>query len=336
MAETHPVAAISQWQAWKMAARPRTLPAALSPVVVGTGLAVADGAFRPLPALAALAVALLLQIGANLANDYYDYVKGADTPGRLGPPRVAASGLISLPRLRLGIALTFAAAALAGLYLAAVGGWPILLAGLAAILSALAYTGGPYPLGYHGLGDLWVFVFFGLVGVGGTYYVQAGELTLLALLAAVPVGCLTVAILVVNNLRDLDTDRQVGKRTLAVRLGRRGSRVEYVTLLAVAYALPLVLLAARWWWPHGHLLDLPGAGWPPWLPVWLVGAISPSVLLPWLTLPLAIRQVRAIHHLEGRALNQVLAGTASLDLAFSLLFGLGLLLAPRPSSWFLP
>lgn len=288
------------WRAWILATRPRTLPAAIAPVVVGVALAQADGLLAPLPALAALVGALLLQIGANLANDYFDYVKGADVPGRQGPTRVAQSGLISLPHLRIGIAVTFGLVAVVGLYLVAVGGWPILVVGLAALLSAVAYTGGPYPLGYHGLGDLFVFLFFGLVAVGGTYYVQALTLAPAVVIAAIPVGALTTAILVVNNLRDIDTDRLAGKRTLAVQIGRRGTRLEYLLLLALAYAVPPLFWAAGW-----------SSGW---------------VLLPWLSLPLALRSARTILQADGPALNLALAATANLALAFSLLFALGLIL----------
>jgi len=288
------------WRAWILATRPRTLPAAIAPVVVGVALAQADGLLAPLPALAALVGALLLQIGANLANDYFDYVKGADVPGRQGPTRVAQSGLISLPHLRIGIAVTFGLVAVVGLYLVAVGGWPILVVGLAALLSAVAYTGGPYPLGYHGLGDLFVFLFFGLVAVGGTYYVQALTLAPAVVIAAIPVGALTTAILVVNNLRDIDTDRPAGKRTLAVQIGRRGTRLEYLLLLALAYAVPPLFWAAGW-----------SSGW---------------VLLSWLSLPLALRSARTILQADGPALNLALAATANLALAFSLLFALGLIL----------
>ena len=288
------------WRAWILATRPRTLPAAIAPVVVGVALAQADGLLAPLPALAALVGALLLQIGANLANDYFDYVKGADVPGRQGPTRVAQSGLISLPHLRIGIAVIFGLVAVVGLYLVAVGGWPILVVGLAALLSAVAYTGGPYPLGYHGLGDLFVFLFFGLVAVGGTYYVQALTLAPAVVIAAIPVGALTTAILVVNNLRDIDTDRPAGKRTLAVQIGRRGTRLEYLLLLALAYAVPPLFWAAGW-----------SSGW---------------VLLPWLSLPLALRSARTILQADGPALNLALAATANLALAFSLLFALGLIL----------
>lgn len=282
-----------------MAIRPKTLPAATAPVLVGTALALADGAFFFLPALAALAGALLLQIGTNLANDYFDYIKGVDVAGRKGPTRVAQSGLISLAHLRLGILVTFALATLVGIYLVAVGSWPILVVGIASLLSALAYTGGPFPIGYHGLGDLFVFLFFGLAAVCGTYYVQALTITLRVFAAAVPVGALITAILAVNNLRDIETDQQTGKHTLAVMLGPRYTRLEYVSLLAVAYAVPVLF--------------------------WFVGWSSIWGLLPWLTLPLAVYLVSTIHATdEGPLLNKTLAATANLALLFSLLFAIGL------------
>ena len=245
--------------------------------------------------------AVLIQIGANLANDYFDYVKGTDVAGRKGPTRVAQSGLLPLVHLRVGIVVTFGLASLVGVYLALVGGWPILVIGLASLLAALAYTGGPFPIGYHGLGDVFVFLFFGLVAVCGTYYVQALALPLRVVAAAIPVGTLTTAILIVNNLRDLETDRQTGKRTLAVRLGERATRLEYALALALAYlTLPLF---------------------------WLLGWSSAWVLLPWLTLPLAGGLVRTVFRTnEGPPLNKALAGTANLGLAFSLLFSLGLIL----------
>ncbi len=293
--------AISPGQAWLMAIRPKTLPAAVAPVLVGTAMAWSAGAFSPLPALAALVAALLIQIGTNLANDYFDYVQGADVAERKGPIRVAQSGLISLPHLRTGMAITFALAALVGLYLILVGGWPILVVGIASLISAVAYTGGPFPIGYHGLGDLFVFVFFGLVAVCGTYYVQALSLEPWVILAAVPVGALTTAILVVNNLRDIDTDGYTGKRTLAVMIGLQATRIEYVALLAVAFAVPMVL--------------------------WATGLASTWVLLPWLTIPLAVRLVRAIcRTVDGTPLNKALAGTANLDLLFSILFSIGIVL----------
>ncbi len=296
------VSEIAPWRAWAMAARPKTLPAAVAPVLVGVALAQADGRFAPLPALAALVAALLIQIGTNLANDYYDCVKGADVAGRKGPTRVAQSGLIPLQRLRAAMVLTLAAAAVVGLYLVAVGGWPILAIGVASLVSAVAYTGGPFPLGYHGLGDLFVFLFFGLAAVCGTYYVQALSFTPQVLAAAIPMGTLTTAILVVNNLRDIETDRQTGKRTLAVMIGPRATRLEYVLLLALAYAVPVLF--------------------------WLAGWSSAGVLLAWATLPLALRLVRTVVYrtVEGPLLNKALAGTATLDLAFGVLFAVGLVL----------
>jgi 1,4-dihydroxy-2-naphthoate octaprenyltransferase len=290
---------ISHWKAWLLAIRPKTLPAAVSPVVVGTALAVSEDAFTPLPAAAALIGSVLIQIGANLANDYFDYVKGADTHERMGPTRVAQSGLIPLSRLRLGIAVTFALSALVGAYLIAIGGWPILAIGLFSLLSALAYTGGPYPIGYHGFGDLFVFIFFGVAAVCGTFFLQALSINLLTILASIPVGALTVAILVVNNLRDIETDRQTGKRTLAVIVGPDVTRLEYGILLAGAYTVPALF--------------------------WLLGESSGWVMLPWLSLPLALRLVSSIYrNTKGPALNKTLAATANLDLIFCVLFATGL------------
>ena len=291
---------LSRRQIWLLAARPKTLPAAAAPVVVGAAAAFGDGAFRWGPALAALAGALLLQIGSNLANDVFDYKKGADAPDRLGPLRVTQAGLLTPGQVLAGMWATFGLAALIGLYLVWVGGWPIVVMGLAAIISAIAYTGGPFPLGYHGLGDLFVFIFFGLVAVTGTYYVQAGAISSLAVWAAAPVGLLVVNILVVNNLRDIDTDRAAGKKTLAVRLGAGGARAEYMLLLALAYAAPPLM--------------------------WLVGVSSGWVLLAWLSMPAAAAPVRLVLRQTGRALNQALAGSARLALVYALLLAAGLIL----------
>jgi 1,4-dihydroxy-2-naphthoate octaprenyltransferase len=283
-----------------LAIRPRTLPAAVAPVVVGTGLAISQDSFRLFPALAALSGALLLQIAVNLANDYFDCVKGVDGPGRLGPIRVTESGLISPQRVKAAMIASFGCAVAAGLYLIMVAGWPILAIGLASILAALAYSGGPYPLASHGLGDIFVFIFFGLVAVCGTYYVQALHLTAFAVLAAIPVGLLITSILVVNNLRDIPTDLLAGKRTLAVILGHRGSRIEYLLLLSGAYAMPIGL--------------------------WLSGSASRWVLLSHVSLPIALPLVRLVWTGKGRDLNQALAGTARLAFIFSLLLSLGLIL----------
>ncbi|NQU66134.1 MAG: 1,4-dihydroxy-2-naphthoate polyprenyltransferase, partial [SAR324 cluster bacterium] len=236
---------ISRSQAWILASRPKTLPAAVSPVLVGTALALKSGHFSLLPACAALVVSLLLQIGVNLANDYFDFKKGVDTEERLGPIRVTQSGLIPPRTVKKAMLGTLMAAGLSGFYLVLVGGWPVLLLGSAAILSALAYSGGPYPLASNSLGDLFVFIFFGPVAVCGTYFVQALKLSSLSMIMSVPVGLLITAILVVNNFRDIETDRQTGKRTLAVRLGIRGSQVEYLLLLAFAYLIPLISIYAE-------------------------------------------------------------------------------------------
>lgn len=287
-------------QIWLLAARPKTLPAAAAPVVVGAALALSEGAFSPGPALAALLAALLLQIGANLANDVFDYKKGADTGARLGPLRVTQAGLLSPEQVLLATGITFGLAALIGLYLIVVGGWPIALIGLLSIAAGLAYTGGPFPLGYNGLGDVFVFLFFGLAAVCGTYYVQVETVSPAAWWAAVPIGLLATAILVVNNLRDLETDRAAGKKTLAVRWGARAARLEYSLLLAVAYLCPLLMGLTR--------------------------VSSAWVMLAWLSLPLARSQLDLIWHSQGRVLNQALAGTARLELVYGLLFSAGLLI----------
>ena len=290
----------SKVQSWIMASRPKTLPAAIGPVFVGAALAYADGVFAFLPAFCALLGALLIQIGSNFANDYSDFFKGADTHERLGPTRATATGLLSPAEVRAGMVVVFGLAALIGLYLIYVGGWQILALGVASILAAVAYTGGPFPFGYYGLGDIFCFIFFGLGAVCGTYFVQARTLTSDAWLAAIPVGALITAILVVNNLRDIDTDRKANKRTLAVMVGRSGTRAEYLLLVVIAYLIPLFL-----WLVHGRTL-------------W--------VMLPWLSLLLAVPLVRKVFTLEGRPLNAVLAGTARLSLVFSLLLAIGLVL----------
>lgn len=240
---------VSRTRAWVLAARPRTLTAAAAPVLVGTGLAAHHGAMAALPATAALLAALLIQVGTNLANDYYDFARGGDTADRVGPVRVTQAGLIPPESVRLAMVLVLAAALVPGAYLVWVGGWPILGIGLASIACAVLYTGGPYPFAYHGLGDLFVFVFFGLVAVGGTYWVQALSWPSDALLAGAGIGALSTALLVVNNLRDIETDARAGKRTLAVRIGRTGTRVEYALLLLFAALVPLVGVAVLDWPP---------------------------------------------------------------------------------------
>jgi 1,4-dihydroxy-2-naphthoate polyprenyltransferase len=285
-------------RAWLLAARPATLPAAVVPVVVGSALAAAEGKFQPFPFAAALLASVLIQVGTNLANDYFDFRKGVDTQARLGPIRVTQGGLLKPEAVRNATVAVFGLAAAIGLYLVAVGGWPILAIGLLSIAAAVFYTGGPWPLGYHGLGDLVCFVFFGLLAVVGTVFLHTATVSGAAFTAAIPVGLLVTAILVVNNLRDIDTDRATGKHTLAVRIGRPATRAEYVALLAGAYLVP----AGRW---------LAGAS------VW--------AWLPWLTLPLAVSVARVILTQDGRALNPALRNTARLHLLYGLLFAASLL-----------
>jgi 1,4-dihydroxy-2-naphthoate octaprenyltransferase len=297
----------SRLRLWWLAARPKTLPAAVAPVLVGTAAGVAElraagsGSFRPLPFVAALLGAILIQVATNFANDYSDFHRGADTHERLGPTRVTQAGLIAPAAVRRAIFVTFGLATLVGVYLVWVGGWPIVAIGVASIICALAYTGGPWPYGYHGLGELFVFVFFGLVAVCGSAYLQTDGLGSLALAASVPVGLLITNILVVNNLRDLETDRAARKRTLAVRIGDRATRRQYALFAALAYLAPVVLLAS--------------------------GRASMWVLLPLLSIPLAYRAVRAVlGGLAGRALNPMLAESGRLQLIYGALLALGLVL----------
>ena len=286
---------------WLQASRPATLPAALGPVLVGLGVGIAEGSFQLGVALACLAVALLLQVAANLSNDLFDHRSGADSTDRLGPPRAAASGLLSERQLAIGTGVVLVLAACFGLVLVAVGGPILLVLGALAIVAAVAYTGGPFPYGYRGLGEIAVFCFFGLVAVAGTAYLQTGTWTALGFAAALPVGFLVTAILVVNNLRDIGPDTRASKRTLAVTFGARFAQQEYLAMLIVAYAVPLVMV--------------------------VVGAVSYPALLPLLSLPLAIPLVRVVFA-EGdpRRLNPVLKGTARLQLLFAMLFALGLAL----------
>jgi 1,4-dihydroxy-2-naphthoate octaprenyltransferase len=255
---------MSPLQVWVLAARPKTLPAAVAPVIAGTAVAYHEDGVHWISAVLAVLTALLLQIAANFANDALDFRKGADTGERLGPTRVTASGMISAEGVMRATAVTLALAVVTGLPLVIRGGWPILLLGITAIICALAYTGGPFPLGYLGLGEVFVFIFFGLAAVAGTAYIQTGELTALGLAVSVPIGALAMGILIVNNLRDIETDRVAGKKTLAVRLGARNTRIEYGVMLVIAGIAPVVFWAVGWldwpvvltllWWPFGVAL----------------------------------------------------------------------------------
>ncbi len=308
---------------WVLAARPATLPAALAGVAVGIGGALAIGvALRLDTALGCIAVALLLQVLGNFANDLSDFRRGADTPDRSGPVRVAAAGLVSERQLEVAIAITIGLAGIVGLWLAAIGGPFLIGLGVLAVIAALAYTGGPWPYGYRALGEVFVFVFFGLVAVIGTAYLQALRLEPLFVVVAIPPGTLITAILVVNNLRDIPTDASAGKRTLAVVLGRRRTVVEYGLLLGAAYVVPVVLLGT---WTIG-------SG-----PAGSEAPLAALVLLPLLTLPMAIPLLRTVRGFgDPRELNPVLKGTARLSLVFSILFALGLAVAgtrPGALSW---
>jgi len=287
-------------QTWWLAIRPRTLPAAASGVAMGCALAWYDGSFQLLPALAWVLIALLLQIGSNVANDVFDFERGADTAERLGPVRVTQAGFLTPTQVKRGMVVIFGLAAMLGLYLAALRGWTVIWLGAAAILSAVAYTGGPYPLGYHGLGDVFVFLFFGLAAVAGTYFVQVGSVSVIAWWMSVPVGLIVTAILVVNNLRDIDSDRRAGKHTLAVRLGERGAKIEYVLCMAIAYLIVPALV--------------------------LMNLIPIGGMLAWLSLPVAVRTLRTVFTQKGRPLNAALAGTGQTAFLFSLFFWVGLLI----------
>ncbi len=287
---------------WLMAARVRTLPAAVAPVLVGTALAGYLHVFHPLRFIAALIGAMFIQIGTNLSNDYSDARRGADTEDRLGPVRVTAGGLVPPRQVLIATYLTFGIAVLAGVYLIVVAGWQLLLVGAASILAGVLYTGGPRPYGYEGLGEVFVFLFFGIVAVAGSFFVQVKHLDWEAFALAVPVGLIAAGLLVVNNVRDIDTDRRAGKRTLAVRLGRARTRGMFAVIIYLAYLLTPV--------------------------TWIFGPTRAWLLLPWLTLPIAARVVRIVrNHTDGASLNGALAQTGLLQLTFCTLLAAGLLLS---------
>lgn len=292
---------VGRARAWVMAARPRTLPAAVGPVLVGIGVGLAQRSFDPLMAAACLLVALLLQVTANLSNDLFDHRSGADSTDRLGPPRAAASGLLSERELAVGTALCLAAAGMVGMLLVAQGGPLLLVLGMLCMVLAVAYTGGPFPYGYRGLGEVAVFVTFGLLAVAGTAYLQTGAWSTLAFVAAIPPGCLVTSILVVNNLRDIEPDARARKVTLAVRLGARFACLEYIALLVTACIVPPLLV--------------------------VTGMTHVAALLPLLTIPVLVPLIRVVvADGDPRRLNPVLGGTAQMGLVFCTLFALGLAL----------
>jgi 1,4-dihydroxy-2-naphthoate octaprenyltransferase len=287
---------------WLMASRLRTLPAAIAPVLVGTALAGFEHAFHPLRFVAALFGAIFIQVGTNLSNDYSDARRGADADDRLGPVRVTAGGLVPPSQVLIATYVSFGLAVLAGIYLIVVAGWLLLAIGAASILAGVLYTGGPRPYGYAGLGEAFVFLFFGVVAVAGSYYVQVTHLQWEAFALSVPVGLLAAAILVVNNVRDIDSDRRGGKRTLAVKLGRERTRMMFAAAVYTSYPLALV--------------------------TWLAGPLRAWVALSWLSLPLAAALVRIVRtKTDGPSLNGALARSGMLQLCFCVLLSAGLLLS---------
>jgi 1,4-dihydroxy-2-naphthoate octaprenyltransferase len=283
-----------------MAARPRTLPAAIAPVLVGTSLAIRVGKFHLLAFVAALFGAMLIQIGTNLSNDYSDARRGADSDDRLGPMRVTAGGLVPPRRVLVATYVTFGLAVLCGVYLIAIAGWLLLAVGAASILAGVLYTGGPRPYGYEGLGEVFVFLFFGIVAVSGSYFVQRRDLPWEAFVLAIPVGLLIAAILTVNNIRDIETDRRAGKRTLAVRMGRERARAFFVAMLVVAFVSGLIC--------------------------WIAGPLSPWLALTLLASPLAVAVGRTVcTHTDGPSLNAALARSGILALVYCLLLSAGVL-----------
>jgi 1,4-dihydroxy-2-naphthoate octaprenyltransferase len=286
-------------RAWILAARPKTLTAAVAPVLVGVGLADFHDALAWPPAVAAMLGAILIQIGTNFANDYYDFVRGGDTDERVGPVRVTQAGILAPESVKRGMVLVLAAAMLVGVYLVTVGGWPIVWIGLASVACAVLYTGGPFPLAYHGLGDVFVFLFFGLIAVAGTVYVQALAWPPDAWLAGAGLGALSTAILVVNNLRDIETDTKAHKRTLAVRMGPAGTRAEFLVMLVIGAAVP-PLGVAGFDWPLASLAALA-------------------------FLPLAVTPTRAVLTFSHpRELLPALGATARVVVVYGVLLALGL------------
>ena len=291
----------SKLSIWLRATRPQTLAASVVPVMVGGAIAWDLESFRADTTLVALLCAILIQIGTNFANDYYDFVKGADTEERIGFERATALGLVSPKAMLTATILTMALAFMVGLYLVWIGGWIVLLIGVLSLLFGILYTGGPYPLGYNGLGDIFVFIFFGIIAVTGTYYVNALEWNSLSLLASLPVGALCVNILVVNNLRDIHQDKVSGKRTLGVLFGEDTLKIEYLVLIFLAFLIPFIFY-------HFYTFRL-----------W--------IMLPYLSLPIGWSLVKKIwYHDDKRELNKTLERTAQFMILFGLLFSLGIIL----------
>jgi len=291
---------ISKTQSWILASRPKTLLAAFVPVIIGSALAYADNVLNPWAASVALICSILIQTGTNFVNDLYDYLYGADKAERDGPTRALAAGLLTPDEMKIGIMLVYLVTFLLGLYLVYLGGWLILLIGILSIIAGIIYTAGPYPLAYNGLGDIFVFIFFGLIGTVGTYYVQALKVSSLSVLSAIPVGALITNILIVNNYRDIEEDKQAGKRTLAVMFGKKFSRIQYLIFMIISYLVPVLVFI---FYKHDMF-----------------------VFLPILSLPLGIKLVRMIYSLNGKELNKTLELTAKLSGIYGVLFAAGIIL----------
>jgi 1,4-dihydroxy-2-naphthoate octaprenyltransferase len=285
---------------WLSAARPKTLPAAIAPVIIGTSMAAYNGGFHLYSALAAMFGAVMIQIGTNFANDYFDFKKGSDRSDRLGPTRATTAGLVSPGAMKIATIIAFSIAFLIGIYLVWRGGLPIVIIGLLSIIFGVLYTGGPKPIGYIGLGDLFVLIFFGPVAVGGTYFVQTLEINQTVILAGLAPGLFSVAILTVNNLRDIESDRISGKKTLAVRFGVTFSRYEYLLSVVVGAMMPLYL--------------------------YLLNGEHPYSMFGCLVLFLAIPSIKTIYTSSGEILNKTLASTGMILFLYSLNFSIGWLL----------
>lgn len=289
-----------KFQYWILASRPKTLPAAVVPVMVGSALAIQQGKFYPIYSTIALLCSLFIQIGTNFTNDLYDHLKGADTEKRKGPIRVLSAGLISAKEMKSAIILVFGLTFILGLYLVYVTDWKILAIGIFSIIAGLAYTAGPYPLAYHGLGDLFVFLFFGIIGTMGTFYLHHLKFTTVSFLVSLPVGALITNILIVNNYRDIEEDKQAGKNTLAVILGRDFSRYEYIFFLLLSFFVPSVL--------------------------YFEFKFNETIFLPYLTLPMAIILVKMIFNYQGQQLNKTLEFSAKYSALYGLLFSAGMII----------
>ena len=284
---------------WIIASRPKTLTAAISPVILGSSLAYYDGYFNPILFVIIIFAATLIQIGTNFSNDLFDYLRGTDNIDRLGPDRALQKGLFTKSEIQRAIIIIFSTAIFFGFYLAYIGGLPIIIIGLLSIFFGIIYTGGPYPLAYNGLGDIFVFLFFGLVAVSGTYYLYSGVFSMNSIILGACSGSISTAILVVNNLRDIDNDRKYGKRTLAVCFGKKITKLEYFFLIIIAYVIPIYIS-------------------------YILGNKS-SIYILYFTLPIAVRLILEVYFKEDSYLNQTLENTAKLLLLYTILFSFGII-----------